>query len=44
MQNGNANDWSELIPEVEFIISATYQREIKISPAERVFGKKFKKI
>ena len=43
MQDGNANDWSELIPEVEFMINATYQKEIKMSPAERVFGRKLKR-
>jgi len=40
LKDKKGRDWTEILPEVEFMINGTVQSTIKMSPAELVFGKK----
>lgn len=42
MKDGMHKDWSELIPEIEFMLNSTIQATLGKSPAEMVFGRKIK--
>ena len=33
-------DWAKYLPEIEFMMNATYQKTLAMSPAEIVFGRK----
>ena len=43
MQDKNFSDWTERLPEIEFIINITVQSTTKFSPAMIVFGKNISK-
>ena len=36
----NRKDWAEYLPEIEFMMNATYQKTLAMSPAKIFFGKK----
>ena len=36
------HDWAEYLPKIEFMMNATYQRSLEMSPAEAVFGRKIR--
>ena len=40
LREKNSKDWAEYLPEVEFMLNATYHKALMRSPAEVVFGRK----
>jgi len=40
LREKNSKDWAEYLPEVEFMLNATYHKTLMRSPAEVVFGRK----
>ena len=42
MKDETHKDWTEILPEVEFMLNSTIQATIGVSPAEIIFGRKLR--
>ena len=44
MNDTKSTDWAKALPDVEYMMNATLQKTIGMSPAEAVFGRKLRRI
>jgi len=44
MSESRSKDWAECLPEVEYVLNATHQKTINMSPAEAVFGRRLRRM